>query len=357
MAGTGSALHVNVPLTNYAIAWKPPGEQSQWFARDDFFPTVPVTKDSDLIRQVSQGRMLQVYEAAVGADGINSSAPIVEFGVNANLSFKCLPRVLRGVINEYKRRQADDQLQYEKRCVDDPRWALQLYCEQEAMAVLQNQALYGGNVTNLPNDELWDDYGSSESTIYDEIATRLEKIVIETGHKVNRFGMSFPIWRIIKGHPGLVRRPFINQGGLEGSLLTVKLFEQLFEEWMEPGSVRIYKGVKNRAPAPNDDAPMDLELFWGPGVVAAYVEQNVSLEDFSFAKGFMFSGLGGNGDKMTVLERDAPEIMPIGGREIRLVTSSDWKITNKKSGWFWPAVVDKTNAQYNNSAGNSYFAP
>jgi hypothetical protein len=157
-------------------------------------------------------------------------------------------------------------------------------------------------------------------------------------------------------HPGLVRRPFVNQGGTAGTLLTKELFEKLFEEWMEPGAVRIYKGVKNRAPSPNDDSPLDLQLFWGSGIVAAYVDPAVSTEDFSFAKGLMFAGLSGNGEPMAVLERDAPEIMPIGGREIRLVTSPDWKIVNNRSGWFWPAVIDKTNPAYLNDAGNSYFA-
>jgi hypothetical protein len=101
--------------------------------------------------------------------------------------------------------------------------------------------------------------------------------VLLSGHKVNRFGISFPVWRVIKGHPGLVRRPFVNQGGTAGTFPS----KELFEEWMEPGAVRIYKGVKNRAPAPNDDSPLDLQLLWGPGIVAAYVEPEVSVEDFT----------------------------------------------------------------------------
>jgi len=352
---SGSALHVNVPLSNYAIAWKPPGEKADWFAREDFFPLVPVQKDSDLIRQISQGRMLEIYEALVGDDNVAGSAPIVEFAVNANLTFKCVPRVLRGIINYYKQKQADDVLMYEKRQLDAPRWALQLHCEEKALGQLLDSTKYGGHVTNLGANELWDDYGSSASTIYDEIATRLEKIVLLTGHKVNRFGMAFPTWRVIKGHPGLVRRPFINQGGSAGTVLTKELFEKLFEEWMEPGAVRIYKGVFNRSPSPNDDNTIDLQLFWGPGIVAAYVEPNVSVEDFSLSKGFMFSGLDGNGEPMAVIERDAPEIQPIGGRELRLVTSMDWKLVNNKAGWIWPQVIDPTNAAYNNDAGNSYF--
>ena len=354
----GSALHTNVPLTNYAIAWKPPGDKKTWFARQDFFPSVPVPKDSDFIRQVSQGRMLQIYEATVGDDLVNVNAPVVDFAINDKLQFKCKPRSLRGIINYYKQKQADDVLQYEKRMVDAPRWAMEMYCEDQSMQVLLDQAQYGGHVTNLGANELWDDYGSSASTIYDEIATRLEKIVLVSGHKVNRFGLPFPVWRVIKGHPGLTRRPFVNQGGLAGTMLSVELFEKLFEEWMEPGSVRIYRGVKTRSQAPNDDdGGEDLQLLWGqPSVVAAYVEDQVSTEDFSFAKGFMFAGLDANGSPVAVVEREAPEIQPIGGRELRVVTSADWKIVNKRAGWIWPAVVDKTSPAYNNDVGNSYFS-
>lgn len=354
----GSNLHINVPLTNYAIAWKPPADRKTWFARDSFFPAVPVPKDSDYIRQISQGRMLQIYEADIGDDTVGVGANIVDFAVNDKLQFKCLPKALRGIINYYKQKQADDVLQYEKRIVGAPRWAMEMYQETQALDVLLNQSNYGNHVTNLDPSEYWDDYAASASSIYDEIATRLEKIVLVSGHKVNRFGMPFPIWRVIKGHPGLVRRPFVNQGGVAGTMLDVPLFEKLFEEWMEPNSVRIFRGVKTRSTAPNDDTGgEDLELLWKePSIVAAYVEEGVSTEDFSFAKGMMFAGLDASGAPVAVVERDAPEVQPIGGRELRVVTSADWKITNARSGWIWPAVIDKTNARYNNDAGNSYFS-
>ena len=361
MALTGSNLHINVPLSNYVIAWKPPANKATWFARGDFFPQVPVDKDSDLIRQVSQGRMLQLYEAAVGEDGLAGSAPTVDFAMKGNLTFKCRHAALKGMINYYKAKQADGGIQYEKRQTDAPRWALEMWAENQALPVLLNSNNYGNNVTSLNPNAYWDNYGSSSSTVYDDdIANGLEKIVMITGSKANRLGMSLPLWRIIKGHPGLTRRPFSNQGGQSPQMLTTEIFEGLFKEWLEPGSLRIYGGYYDRAGAPNDDGANGLDgaLFWGPGMVAAYVEQNTSLDDFSFAKSFCFAGLGDDapGASMAVLERDAPEVMPIGGREIRVVTSMDWKITNAVAGWIWPTVLDKTSAQFNNPAGSSWFS-
>lgn len=360
MAGLGSALHVNVPLSNYVIAWKPPADKATWFARGDFFPNVPVDKDSDIIRSISQGRMLQLYEALVGEDGLAGAAPVVDFALGPNITFKCKPAALRGILNYYKSKQADANLQFEKRVVEAPRFALEMWSENQALPTLLNSSNYGNNVTTLAAAAYWDNYPSSSSTIYDDLAYGLEQIWLSTGHKVNRLGMPAPVWRVIKGHPGLTRRPFNNQAGSSPQMLTTEIFEGLFKEWLEPGSVRIYNGYYDRNPPPNDgtdiNTPVDGALFWGPSVVAAYVEPNVSLDDFSFGKSFFFAGLGdGQAAPMFVLERDAQEIMPIGGKEFRLVTSADWKITNATAGWIWPTVIDKTNARYNNRAGNSWF--
>ena len=88
-----------------------------------------------------------------------------------------------------------------------------------------------------------------------EIATRLEKIVLDTGEMVNRVGFTFPVWCIIKGHPGLLRRPFFNQAGTVGYRMTLKDFEALFDEWVDLGACDVYRGVYNASPSPNEDDP------------------------------------------------------------------------------------------------------
>jgi hypothetical protein len=349
----GSALHVNEALTTYAIAWQAPADKRRWFARQDFFPRVPVKKDSDIIRSVSQGAMLQIYNAAVGSNG--RKVPLVEFRIGPNRTFKCRPYCLEGELNQYHRRQADDALQYDKNQTNAPRWALEMSLEDVAMQTLLDPAQYGNNVTVLSSNELWDDYGSSASSIYDEIATRLEKIVLDTGELVNRIGFSFPVWRIIKGHPGLLKRPFFNQAGTSGYRLTLKDFEALFDEWVEPGACRVYRGVYNANPSPNEDDPKDLKLFWGPGMLAAYCKETADLEDLSLGKEFIFSGLDGN-DPLVVMQFEDKEILPIGGERIRLMASADYRIMHHQSAWFWPQVVDKTSPLFSNEAGLPYFA-
>lgn len=359
----GSNLHLNVPLSNYVKAWKPPGDKSGWFARGDFFPMVPVSKPRDLIRQVSQGRMLQIYEALVGTTGPGSpgSVPTVDFALDGNLSFNCKPFALSGIVNYYDAKTADPNLQYEKRMLEQPRWSLEMFCETQAIPTLLDTANYGNNTTTLSSNEYWDNYASSASTIYDTLASIMEKIALETGGLVNRIGISLPVWRIIKGHPGLTRRPFNNQAGSTPQMLTTEIFEGLFKEWLAPGALRIYRGWYDASLAPNDDGTSNTQpngkLFFGPGVVMANVQENVSLDDFSFAKSFMFAGLGDDeAGTMAVLEREMPEIAPIGGREIRLVTAADYKIMNPLSGWIIPQVIDTSDAQYDNPAGNSWFA-
>lgn len=349
----GSALHVNQALTQYAIAWKPPTDKGEWFARGDFFGTVPVSKDSDVVRSISQGRMLQLYDAAVSNGGSPGGTP-VQFGIGANTSFKCLPYVLEGVINEYDRKQADDALQYDKNQAFAPRWALEMAMEKLAMTTLLDTSLYGGNVTNLASNELFDDYGSSASTVYDILAEIFLGIVMETGNKVNNVGFSSLVWRVIKGHPGLLRRPFFNQAGTAGFKMAVKDFEGLFDEWLEPGSVHVYRGVYNAKPSPNDETK-NLKAFFGPGMVASYTSKSPSLEDLSAFKQFQFAGLDGI-DPMVVMEIQDQQILPMGGTRIRLMSSVDFKMMHAASAHIIPACVDTSSAAYYNSAGESYFA-
>ncbi len=350
----GSALHVNQALTEYAIAWKPPTDKGDWFARGDFFGTVPVSKDSDVVRSVSQGRMLQLYDATV-SNGGKPGGSVVQFGIGANTSFKCLPYVLEGVINDYDRKQADNALQYDKNQAFAPRWALEMAMEKLAMTTLLNSSLYGSNVTNLAANELWDDYGSSASSIYDTLAEIFLKIVMDTGMKVNNVGFSSLVWRVIKGHPGLLRRPFFNQAGTAGYTMKKADFEGLFDEWLEPGSVHVYRGVYNAAPAPNDDDPKNLKVFFGPGMVASYTAKSPSLEDLSAFKQFQFAGLDGI-EPMVVMEFQDQQIMPMGGTRMRLMSSVDYKMMHASSAYIIPACVDTTSAAYDNEAGESYFA-
>jgi hypothetical protein len=349
----GSALHVNQALTQYAIAWKPPATREGWFARGDFFGNVPVSKASDIVRTVSQGRMLQLYDAAISADGKPGSG-LVQFGIGPNVSFQCKPYVLEGAINDYQRQQADDALQYEKNQMAAPRWALEMALEKLAMVTLLNTSNYGSNVTTLAANEYWDNYASSASSIYDQIATALEKIVLDTGMKVNTGGFSFPVWRVIKGHPGLLRRPFFNQAGTSGYRMTLKDFEALFDEWLEPGSMKVYRGWYNDVAAPNDD-DKNGKLFFGPGAIFSYTQKSPDLEDLSFAKQFVFNGLDGT-DPMVVMEMQDNTILPMGGTRIRLMASADYKVMHEESGWIFPTVVDTSSADYNNQAGNSWFA-
>lgn len=363
MAILRSQLHVNRPLTNYVIGWKPPADGQldwRWFSRGDFFPAIPTDKDSDFIRTVSMGRMLQIQNA-IASSGIDSSSNVVDWAVGPTKAFKCLPYSNDAILNYYEAQGADAELQLETRTVRAPVWNLNQWCESVATPILLNSGNYGNNVTTLAANEYFDQYASSASTIYDTMAYGFEQIALNTGHKVNRIGMTAPVWRIIKGHPGLTRRPFNNQGGNSPSVLTTEMFEGLFSEWVEKGALRIYGGYYNRSGEPVDDGSdnetIDGCLYWGPSIVACYVEQTPSLDDFSFAKSFYFGGMGdGEALPFVVYEFEDLKIQPRGGRIYRVVTSADYKIMNKRAGWIWPTVIDKTSSLFTNGAGNSWYA-
>jgi hypothetical protein len=355
----GNALHPSVPLTQYAIAWKP--REKDWFFTSRFLPYLTVQKDRDLVRTVDKGRMLQIYQAVAGTG--QTKAPVVEFGIGPNKAFQCTPFSLDGMINHYDRKRADDVLQYEKRAVAAPRFALAQYLEKQGAAILTDPSQYAGNTKALTSTELWDDYDSNDSDPIEDLIDLLMAVNNEEGVKCNELSIDKLVWRVISQHPKVRARAAVHAEGRPLGIITVEDLEKILEPYLEKGSIKIVAGRYNAAedPGQNPDGTSttqtDLRSFIGANVIAAYVEPP-SVESIGFGYTFAVAGLGsedgrGGNEPMAVLEYEDNSIRPIGGTRLTLVSSVDQRIMYPSCGYLLRGVVDTTNARYFNKAGNS----
>lgn len=344
MSIAGSVLHKNQPLTNYAIAWTPP--QKDFFIRGDFFPRLDVDKDSNLVRSIDQGSMMQIYDAEAGPGGLVKE---VSFGVGPDQQYKCQPYALEGIINYYEREQADNVLQYEKRQTAIPLSLLGFKLEKKAVDYLRTAGNYGGNTKTLASTELWDAYDQTTSNPIDELIAALEKVLLDIGRKCNRLVFDKMVWRVIRRHPALLQAAPVHTTPAGLQVITKDGLEKILEEWLEPGSIKIVLGRYNSQPLPNNGvgAPLPVttkKSFIGADVVMGYVEPP-SLDSVGFAHEFVFAGLDGN-DPIAVYEFDDPKVAPKGGLRVRVMTSADYRIMRPASGYILKGVVDVTNAQY-----------
>lgn len=357
MPHLGSGLHTSVPLTNYAIAWKP--REPNYFFTSRFLPYLSVSHERDLIRTIDKGRMLQIYEAAVGTS--QKTSPVIEFGIGPNKSFQCQPYSFDGVINHYDAQRADSVLNYEKRQVAAPRFALAMYLEKKGAGILTDPANYDGNTKALAGAELWDDYASNDSDPVEDLIDLLMTVNNEEGVKCNELTMDKLVWRIVSQHPKVRARAAIHAEGRPLGIVTVEDLEKILEPWLEKGAIKITAGRYNGAQDPGDSGSSttitDVRSFIGPNVIAAYVEPP-SIESIGFGYTFCFAGLGaddglGGNEPMAVLEYEDNSIRPKGGTRLVLASSIDQKIAYPSTGYLLRSVVDTSNARYLNKAGNS----
>lgn len=342
-ASVGSALHRNQPLTEYAISWRPP--QKNFFMRGELFPRLDVSKDSNIVRSIDMGRMMEIYDAEAGPGGFVKE---ISFGIGNDTTYKCQPYALEGIINYYERDQADSVLQYEKMQTAMPLRSMAFKLEKKAMDYARTAANYGGNTKTLAANELWDAYDATSSNPIDELIAALEKVLLDIGMKCNRLVFDKMVWRVIRRHPALLQAAPVHTTPAGLQVITVEGLEKILGEWLEPGSIRVSVGRYNLNPDPNPGnyptTVVPKKSYIGADVIMAYVEPP-NPESMGFAHEFAFSGLDGN-DPMVVYEFEDPKIAPKGGMRVRVMCSADYRIMRPASGYILKGVVDTTQAQY-----------
>lgn len=349
---TQSALHVSVPLTDFAVAFRPEVEGYLW---GKLLPPKVVPKRTNIIRQISKGQLLRTYDLRVGRGG---RVQEVQFKVDQDLTYNASDYAVQAVLSNTEGMEADEILQYEQEQMYACLIAMHTNLEVLTLKhTLRDPAIMTQNITLLPA-AYWDAYKSGDSDPVDDIKAGCLQVFVRTGKMPNIIVMHALVWDRVQRHPAVLARGAVHPSG--NAIVTPAQFEQILG--VAPGTLHITAQQYNVAL--EDQAPADFRSMIGGDTIIAYVEQS-SLRSYGIGQSFMFqSASAGAGDSLEVVkEVEAPFLVyefpdmgtrdPRGATIHRLVGGLDQKVLVPEAGFLIRNCVDVSNtALYGNYLNN-----
>ena len=345
-----SQLHVNVPLTDYAVSFKPDLKGYLW---STILPPKIVSKRSNLIRQIDKGQMLRKYDLRVGKGG---RVQDVQFKVNANLSYSAVDYAVESILSETEGMEADEILQYEQEQMDACLYSMHTNMEVVTIKeTLRDTAIMTQNISLLAPAQ-WDNYLSLASDPVEDLKVACLKVFTKTTHMPNVIVMHALVWDRVQRHPRVLARGGVHPVG--NAIVTVEQFEKILG--VEPGTIRITAAQYNTA---LEDQTPDFRSMIGPDTIVAYVEAP-SVRSYGLGCSFMFQRTSAGGAPMDALKDvEAPflvyEFPDVGLKDARgatihrLVGGMDQKVLVPEAGYLIRDCVDKTNtARYESFLNN-----
>lgn len=355
MAFLDSALHINVPLTDYAVAFRTKEDEYMW---DKLLPPKVVSKRSDIIRQIDKGNLLRKYDLRVGTGG---RIPEVQFKVSQNFTYNAVDYAVRAVLRESERANADSILQYDQEMMYHA--LISMHTNLEVLTIkdtLRDPLQLTNNVT-LALPTFWDNYNSPGSNPLADLKTAVLSIRARTEHMPNVILMHDLVWDALQRHPIIVARGPVHPFG--AGIITIPIMEEILN--VRPGTIKVTSKQYNVAK--EGDPIADFRSMIGPDVIVAYVEPP-STRSYGLGTTFMFQGKsegsnytgenldvvpGLGGAPFVVYQFPNYEADSRGAQSLNLVGGIDQRVLVQDAGYLIRNVVDKTNfTKYGNFLNN-----
>ncbi len=350
MAFTQSTLHVSVPLTDLALAFRPNLNGYLW---STLLPPKVVTKRTDLIRQIDKGNLLRQYDLRTGKGG---RVQEVQFKVGSNLSFNAIDYSIQAILRNTERMEADEILQYDQEniyhCLVGMNTNIEIVTIKQT---LRDPAIITNNVALLTAEQ-WDNYTSPLSDPIGDIQTGCLQIFAKTGHMPNCIVMHAFVWNRIQQNPQVLARGPVNPTGQ--AIITIPMFEEILG--VQPGTVKVTAQQYNNAL--EDQTPNYVSMI-GPDCIITYSEAP-SIRSYGVGYSYMFQDSSAGGDLQTIKEIEAPFVVyefpdnglfdPRGATVHRLVGGLDQKVQVTDAAYLIQNCVDYTNPRYAGFLNNLY---
>ena len=359
MAFLDTQLHLNVPLTDLAISFRPDEKGWLW---NRLLPPKPVTHISNYIRQIDRAALMSIPDMRSGAQGFLSE---VQFKIGQTLSYTCVDYGIEVVRDRRERGNADAILKYDQRQLYTGMTKINNMLEKVAIKdTLRVAANYDANqVATLTAPDQWDNVGSPASDPIADIKAAVLAVQIQTGGARNgkiQVIMHAYTWNAIQLHPNEVARGPVHPSG--AGILTIQAFEEIiFGKPGDPnrlnGEIIVSSSFYNVAP---EGQPADMRSFIGPDCLVIYSEE-ASEENFGFGQAFMFANIEegidfydkSGGIPIVVCGVPDPKRGMLCSDIDRILVSVDFKGLNPLGGYLLKNVIDGTNtAAYQNFLNN-----
>lgn len=344
-----SELHVNVPLTDLAVAYRPIENGYLW---SKLLPPKVVNKRSNFIRQIDKGQLLRHYDLRVGKGG---RVQEIQFKIGSNLRYLCIDYAVEAVMRETEDMEADSILEYVQEQIYHAMIAMNTNIEIVTIKqTLRDPAVLTENFALTPS-EYWDNYNSQDSDPIEDLKIACLSVFNETTHMPNVITLHNLVFDRVQRHPSVLARGGVHPTG--NAIVTKEQLEHILG--VEPGTILITGQKYNTA---LEDQTPDYRSFVGPDCIVAYVEP-ASVRNYGLGQSFMFQRASAGGSSEIIKDLEAPfvvyEFSDQGQKDARgatihrLVGGLDQKVLVPEAGFLIQNCVDKTNtARYKSLLDN-----
>jgi len=315
MGSTGRDLHIDVPLSNVAIAYQPQG-----FIAEDLAPIVPVTKQSDAypVWTVADAfRTEDDYRAP------KTEANVIEFSVNSD-KFFADNYALKDSISYEDLTNADAQWLITERSWRAESIKTKLTLNWEKRVALQCTS--GSNVGSYSATASgWTDY--TNATPLDDIQTGINNVLDATGVKPNRIVFGEYAWRHFRENTAIQNRLF----GTAGANNDGRIVKQAqVASLLEVEKILVGRAYYNTT---EENQTASLSQLWNDNVLIYYAPMTPRKDVPSFMYSFRWNGVPGMSMQAEIFERKYKK-----AQEIQLGYFQDEKITASELGFLITGV-------------------
>ncbi|KKM80683.1 hypothetical protein LCGC14_1337380 [marine sediment metagenome] len=311
---TTGDVHVNTPLTQISIAFIQDDDE---FIADEFFPEVPVAKQSDryFIYEKDAWFRSDAQERAPSTESAGSG-----WTLDNTPTYFASKKALHKDVDDDTRANADPVIDMDRDATEYVTRQLLLRKEKDWAAAYFTTSLWD---TDFTPGTLWDAGGS---TPIQDIRSQMLVIKRTTGLRANKFGMGEEVWNILQDHPDFLDRiKFTQTGIVTTGLLAVLLGLQ---------AVMVMGAVENTA---TEGQTASLSFIFGKSALLVHAAPRPSLLTASAGYTFRWTGLFGGGEMGTRIKRFRMEA--IASDRVEGESAYDQKLVASELGVFFNAVV------------------
>jgi hypothetical protein len=317
--------HIDRALTNISIAYM---QDASKFIADKVFPSIPVTRQSDVYYTYDKGDFMR-DEAVVRGAATESAGG--DYGVTSGDPYFCKKYSFHKDVTPEERANYDTPLNADQDATDFVTGKMLIRREMQWASKFFKTGVWGTEITGVSanasgNNVLTWDLATSDPIM--NITNQAVKMAGATGYKPNTLVLSPYVFYALKNHDEVLDRIKYTQKGI----VTTDLLAQLFEV----DNVYIAWGVVNSATKNVTDS---INFIFGKSALLCYSNPRPALKQPSAGYIFSWSGLegaGGFGNRIVRLPMDQ---LGLGTERIEGEIAFDAKTICTDLGCFFNSIV------------------
>lgn len=316
MSTTGRGVHINTPLANVAIAYRPEG-----MIVDQIAPVVNVNKQADSFYKWEIADAFRIWDANRAPA---TEANVIERNMSSDTYF-AKNYALKDRVPYEDIENADAGMLFTERSarIEHIKDMLMLGMEQRVAL----KCTSGSNVGSYSAvASAWDDYTNSDPIL--DINTGINNVEDSTGYRPNSIILSRSAWRHLRNHDDIISRVFGQQTTGNGRVVKPANIADLFElERVLVGGAYYNTADRNQSAS--------LSALWGDHVLVYYAPTKPRKDKPSFMYSFRWN-------KIMNMQAYIYQLQKSKAEEVELGYYQDEKITASTLGFLITNVTSST---------------